>query len=356
MGVSIAVVRLLAGALEQEGVNTATWLAEAGVPAEALVDLRNELSETHYERLVAGAFAATGDPALGLSIGGRAPVSALSLLGPLMMSCATLREAVEALLRHDRLLGHGASWSLHDDGAHARLTFQFALASPFVARFSAECAAALVWKVTRHFDRALHPLELRFAHSEPAYAPRYAELFGCRVRFGAPHNALVYAQSALDTRNAFADAQLCSSLEAIAERMSLTQNPSNTAERVRDLLRYRVDLDGFDARQIARGVGLSESALRRRLAAAGSNVTLLIEEARARAACEALRRPDCNIKELAESLGYSQSSAFHRAFKRWTGLTPRDYARSHDPARARGPAPRAARAPGGSAALDAHAR
>jgi AraC-like DNA-binding protein len=356
MGVSIAVVRLLAGALEQEGVHTGAWLADAGVPAQALVDLRNELSEAQYERLVAGAFAATGDPALGLAIGARAPVSALSLLGPLMMGCATLREAVQAFLRYDGLLGRGASWALHEEGAQARLTFQFALASPFAARFSAECAAALACKVTRHFDRSLHPLELCFAHAEPAHAPRYAALFGCPVRFGAARNQLVYARGALDTRNAFADALLCSNLEAIAERMSLTQNRHNTAERVRDLLRYCSDLDGFDARRIARGVGLSESALRRRLAAAGSNVTLLMEEARARAACEALERPDCNIKELAESLGYSQSSAFHRAFKRWTGLTPRDYTRSHDPARARGPAPRAARAPGGSAALDAHAR
>jgi AraC-like DNA-binding protein len=94
---------------------------------------------------------------------------------------------------------------------------------------------------------------------------------------------------------------------------------------VRVLLAYQSDLANFDPDTFATQLGLNRRALRRRLAAERATLADLVDEARCRRACDELRRPDRNIKEISERLGYSEPSAFHRAFRRWTGQSPAQY-------------------------------
>jgi AraC-like DNA-binding protein len=92
------------------------------------------------------------------------------------------------------------------------------------------------------------------------------------------------------------------------------------------LLGYEADLANIDVVKLARSVGLTPRSLRRRLAAESVSLTALIDQARCRLACEELRR-EGSIKAIAERVGFSEPSAFHRAFKRWTGQTPLEFAR-----------------------------
>jgi AraC-like DNA-binding protein len=79
---------------------------------------------------------------------------------------------------------------------------------------------------------------------------------------------------------------------------------------------------------VARHVGLGPRTLRRRLASLNLSLFTLIEQARTELACDALRGSSA-IKEIADRLGFSEVSAFHRAFKRWTGTTPGQYRNAH---------------------------
>ena len=97
---------------------------------------------------------------------------------------------------------------------------------------------------------------------------------------------------------------------------------SSFAERVRHALRYEQDLVNVNFDRLASRWGMTRRTLRRRLSAEGQSLSDLLDEACCRQAKEELRRQDESIKEIAERLGYSETSAFHRAFKRWTGQTP----------------------------------
>jgi AraC-like DNA-binding protein len=117
------------------------------------------------------------------------------------------------------------------------------------------------------------------------------------------------------------------------------------ADRIRGLLRKQPDLCNLDALAIAGELGVSLRALRRSLARDGLTMTLLADEARVDAARVELSRPGVTIKDTALRLGYSEISAFHRAFKRWTGKTPAEYVRESR-LRLPGQLPRASQADG----------
>jgi AraC-like DNA-binding protein len=329
MGVSVVMIRAVIGDLKGLGVDPGPILAEAGLPMQALADVRAEVPGGVLERLVCRAYAVTHDPALGLRIGARAPESALQMVGPLMLACGTLREAITQFQRYASLFGSGARWQLVEQGELARFVFAMGFRTPEAARFAAEYVAALTIRVGTHFHEssAARATEVHFAHPAPSYAALYTEVFRCPVHFDAGENALVFPRARLDLVQPHADSTLRDMLREGAERLLLARDDRNTVEHVRTLLRYQSDLSSVDSARIASGLGLSKRVLRRRLAEAGTSVTELLDEARARMAYQALAHGSCNIKELAEQLGFSQPSAFHRAFKRWSGVTPAHYAK-----------------------------
>jgi len=102
------------------------------------------------------------------------------------------------------------------------------------------------------------------------------------------------------------------------------------AERIVDGLKLQLQLGIADPAGIARRLGMTLRSLQRRLQASSLSMSRLIDDARREVACASLRRADVPIKDIAHRLGFSEPSAFHRAFKRWTGMTPLQF-RDHPP-------------------------
>jgi AraC-like DNA-binding protein len=329
MCVSVVTVRAIVGELRNRQIDPAPFLAEAGVDTHQLTDLRNVVESEVLERLVRRAYEVTREPALGLMLGASAPQSALQIVGPLMLSCSTLREAIQLFQRYARLFVTGVRWSLREQGDTARFTYGVGLPAGDTSRFFTEYVGALAIRVGTHFHESAkaRATEVTFKHADPGYAALYESVFRCPVRFGAEDNSITFPRARLDLEQVHGDSMLRAMLVDSAERLLREREDKSTVERVRTLLRYRRDLSELDATTIAQAIGLSPRALRRRLGIEGVSVTSLLDEARLRIACEDLKRPDSSIKEIAERLGFSEASAFHRAFKRWTGVTPAQYSR-----------------------------
>ncbi|MEM8870598.1 MAG: AraC family transcriptional regulator [Pseudomonadota bacterium] len=177
--------------------------------------------------------------------------------------------------------------------------------------------------------RPFAPLEVYFTHAAPRTTERHEAYFGCPVHFGADKDAMLLSHQSLLEPNVLGDEGitqfLVSHLDQELARIDDTpalpkQTKSEIARALSEGLPTMAD--------IARRLGLSARSLHRRLADHGLNFQTLTEETRREIAIGMLQEERYALSEVAFLTGYSEQSAFNRAFKRWMGVTPATYRKS----------------------------
>lgn len=173
-------------------------------------------------------------------------------------------------------------------------------------------------------------LRVTFAHEAPPSPERDREHFGVDVEWGATEDSVVLARAGFDAALPAGDPATRAAFEAHLAR-ELTALPSESLlERVRahvvTLIREG-SADAFDVDRVSRRLGLSRRTLQRRLLEHDTSFRDLVDLARRDVALAELRRGASTVTDLAFLLGFSENSAFSRAFRRWTGKTPAQYAR-----------------------------
>jgi AraC-like DNA-binding protein len=327
---SIVLVRALVTAAARYGVDRHELFVGTDVDPSLLADSRAHISLKDWRLLTRRAIALTGDPGLGLAIGGSVPEHMLQVVGQLAMTSDTLREAMRMFERYRLLLGNATSFAMIEEGELAYFLCAPLAPDAQVPQFDLELMFSLVYRVARRCAQleSDDAQEIWFTYPAPSYAARYAEVFHCRVTFGRPRNAILLARRYLDVQQPYADPRLADVLREGAEKMLAELNAPSLPDQVRSLLRYEVDLRKVDARHVARLLKLPARTFRRQLIEANAPWSALLNEARQRIACNELCRSDVSIREVSERLGFSEQSAFNRAFKRWTGETPARYNRA----------------------------
>jgi AraC-like DNA-binding protein len=252
------------------------------------------------------------------------------MVGFLIRAAGSLREAVQTLARYSPLLSESMAWQLQELGGTARLV----LASTNVQRFDVELLFGLALRYGSELTAGLRApaVSVELGYAAPEHVRAYHQTFPGQVRFGCSQHALVFARELLDApRLTFMDTQTAARIREHAESLLLAKAQESIVERTRAFLLQEPDLSAFDAGRLARWIGLNERTLRRRLASAGMPLPVLLNEVRRSVALRDLRAPGVTIKQLSERLGFSEPSAFHRAFKRWTGKTPVEFMREPAP-------------------------
>jgi AraC-like DNA-binding protein len=325
VNISILFVRLLLTELRQRDITDAAALADSRIDAAMLANLRATVTNDEWVKLLLRALDLTGDPALGIALGETFSPSMLQVVGQLLASCRTLREAIAAFMHYQELLSSNTrNWELQELGDSAYLYCGDNSKHPVAKRVSLEGKVGLAYQVGRALI-AQGANEVWFEHEAPPYAQQYARVFACPVRFSQPRNALVFARQLLDTPQPHADETLNRVLSVSAETLLRGRAARSITERVRALLRYEQDVARMTPEYVAGQLNMKVRSLRRRLGAEHSSLTDLLDEARLRVAERALVKPGASIKEVAHELGFSEASAFHRAFKRWSGRTPAQF-------------------------------
>jgi AraC-like DNA-binding protein len=327
--VSVIFIRELVAALEAHGRPADVMLLQLGLDRTALADLKTRVSEVQLEAAVDLVSAQLNDDALGLSIGEHAPEHRLALLSSLLLSCSSLRVALETLSSYAMLIGDELDLQLEEREDTALLSFvQSRALSPgqrFVADYSITMIVRLIRRFVGNSSAVFRAVSLQ--HAAPRRNPVSA-LFGwLRLDYGRERNAIVFARSALDVQQPYADERAHLEYRDAADAiLADVRRLASVADRVRTVLRSRSMLSKPSMKHVSSVIGLQPRTLARSLNAEGQSFRLLVDEARCVESCEALRL-HVPIAEIAENVGFSEPSAFHRAFRRWTGQTPAQYAR-----------------------------
>jgi AraC-like DNA-binding protein len=180
-----------------------------------------------------------------------------------------------------------------------------------------------------HFNVDTARLRICFDYPAPVYSAEYVAVFGNVVHFEEPFVGIELPRVLLDTQARYYDRGVHSVLRALAEDRQQSLDRSVTyAERTRAILIREHGPNRTDMNAVARALTLSARSLRRRLADEGETYESIASQAFSAVAKNLLGRPGWSIQETAHQMGYAEPSAFHRAFRRWTGQTPSAFQRS----------------------------
>lgn len=176
-------------------------------------------------------------------------------------------------------------------------------------------------------DTDIYPVKVSFKHSAPDDLTSYKEAFKCELLFDQPNNFIAYKTTDLETRTAKADASINQFLVQRVEEetngieVSVNQLVSDVEQLIQDSLPSGIPSIG----QVGEHIGMSNRTLTRRLSENGVSFRDLIQRTQERLSKELLKNTQRSIAEIAFETGFSEQSAFNRAFKRWTGLSPLEF-------------------------------
>jgi AraC-like DNA-binding protein len=263
---------------------------------------------------------------LALAVAQRYSPGDYGLVGFVCMNCATLGESLEQVTRYFRLWASEPELRLDEE--HGLLVhYRQKVADRPGLRLATEATLAEIVNGARLVtQQPIGPVEVAFSHPGPEDTTAHEAFFGTTVRFDQRTTHLRFAPEQLACPLPKADVQLGVFLSNLA-------NQALGEEREEDSLLSRIRKQIAEALQrgvpsigsVARSVAMSERSLRRRLEESGTTFRALVDDTRALLAKSYLRNPELPLAEVAFLLGFSEPSAFHRAFKRWTQMTPKGY-------------------------------
>jgi AraC-like DNA-binding protein len=268
----------------------------------------------------------SGDLALGLHAGELIEPGDFDVLEYAAQSCTTFREAIGCVSRYVRLLSDVAEISVFESGEVAAIRYRLDDATALPPAANDFILSLLVTKAKR--DTAIDDLatEIQFAHGPTTYLGEYARVFGTKVTFNAPCNAILLRPERLDAPMRRANPRVSAAFELqVRHLLEKLQENRTVRGRVREIVFAELSRGNLTMEIVARKLGMSIATLRRRLDEEGTRFSEIVEMLREELARQYLREKNHATSEVAFLLGFADVVSFHKAFKRWTGQTPTEF-------------------------------
>jgi AraC-like DNA-binding protein len=319
---STAIVRALTEVVETYGVSREALLGDL------VSDLANptrtlDVRLDQLDRLVERAIVLTGDPALGLHCWERASFGAFGAVGQAASVVKNFRAGVELAERYWPLFSNRSI--LVSSGDEKLLRIRVLRNSPHLVSHRAymEAAAFALARLLRQCAGVRGvPVGIRFDYPAPVYAAAYDQSLRCPVSFGAECTELEILAEHADHPNLNFAAELDAHLRGYADALLQQRGHHELTHRVLEVLRSGNDTHRLTMEDVAARLGMAERTLRRRLRSLDMAFPPLVQRVLREQAEAMLRDEKLSVKQIAYALGFADPSAFHRAFRRWTGLAP----------------------------------
>jgi AraC-like DNA-binding protein len=329
--VSAGYARSLVDYAAARGAERGALLAAAGLRDADIADMDRRVPHERYVALMRAAKAQTGDPALALHWSEDVNLSDVSVVGLLGYASRTMGEAFVQLQRYARLvvevdLPADAPTRFSHVPAHGGLWIVDHRADPDALFEHTETAFARMVCGTRRFGTTPFVLEAHVTHADPGYRAEYERILGAPVRFGQAWNAMridpAWVAYPIQIQPAYVFGILARHADAL---MDALQGSKTVRGQVESLLMPRLHTGEAGIDEVAGQLAMSRQTLYRRLRDEGATFAGVLDDLRRRMALDYLSARRVSVNEAAYLVGFSDPAAFSRAFKRWTGASPRAY-------------------------------
>lgn len=287
---------------------------DAYIPVETYLRIQDEAAEYVH------------DPYFGLHMGEFAQPGSWSILGYLMMNCKTLGEAFEKSGRYQRIIGNMITARAEIGLDKVRVVYFTPPHAPPMSRHCYEAAFSSSVRLARTLTGLpLNPLEVTFTSPEPESRAEYERIFNCPVHFGQHDNSMTLAMHMGNLPVRMANPALLEHFETYAQDfIAQMERKDPTTQTVTRIILSRLDDPSLSIEKVAGEMAVSVRTLQKRLESEGVVFSDLLRDIRQQLAKKYLRE-NYSVEQITYLLGFSEPSAFRKAFKKWLGVTPREY-------------------------------
>ena len=318
--------RLACERVVASGVALEPLLQKANLTPQQIKDTSARINVREQIRFLTLAAAALDDDLFGFRLAREADLRRIGLLYYVLTSSDTMLDAYRRATRYTSIVNDGIVQTTIE-GPHFGMSLRYAGVSRHLDTHQAEFWMAVLVRVTRQLSGLrLSPHRVRFAHHRNTKPAEFAELFGDSVEFSASGDEAVFAATVADMPVVTADPYLNEMLLTYCDEALVARRGSGGSFRssVENAVVPLLPHGKARADEVARRLGTSGRTFARRLSSEGLTFSELLERLRHDLARRYLAEGELSVSQIAWLLGYQEVGAFSRAFKRWTGETPRD--------------------------------
>lgn len=327
--ISIAATTGLLEAIMAAGGNPEEILQGFGLDRSVFAKPEGFIPCSVFAGILREAAQATADDCFGLHFAERFNPKNIGPLAYVALNSPTISAGIQNVERYLHVYDSSAKWFFTAEGDRGYVRFVLTDLGIEPLRQSNEHGVTIVINALRMMvGSQWAPQEVHFAHAAPEQTSEHHRIFRCPVLFGCETNALVIELSFAERAVPAADQQLYLIMKQYLDQVlsEMPQEDSLFAAIRKAVAEAMRDGDPKLAR-VAKKMAMGSRTLQRRLKEYGFDFKKLVEDTRQRFAVNYLKDRKNSLTEIAFLLGYSELSAFNRAFKRWTGSTPLDYQR-----------------------------
>lgn len=318
-----------------------TLLEIAALPEQEFTKPGARFPAVQFPQVLAALAEISENPLIALQLGEATQPRMLGSIGFMMSTAPTLEQAYQTLIDYLPLLFEGAALQMEQQVDGTRLSVELNQNDPHAVRYFLACLINWPRWLT---GRQVPVLQIQMTQPVPERVQPYQQFFAAEIEFDAARNQILLSNDYLSLPCVDANSEMHHLHREFADSLlSKTAQQSALTAQTRNLIRQQLTLGGNVVRReaIAESLGLSLRTLQRKLGQQGSNFQTIYDQTRREVCVQLIQRGQLSFGEISFQLGFSNQSAFQKAFKRWMGVSPSTYRQQVKPLAPESVAPQA---------------
>ena len=318
--------QIVAGVFEMSGLDAPALFKRHGIGPTLLSDPNARIPTSTWDALTLDAASRIPDPAFGLLAARCWHPSNLGALGYAWLTSSTLRTGLGRVVRYWRLLGEASTTRLEESSDGLTIVLARQALDPVSSAVAADFILSLLVDMCRmNAGASLRPVSVNLLRKRPKDSQVYRRHFGCAVHFSAEEESFTLSRKDVDRPLPTSNRQLAATLDRILAEQLAHLDKKDVVARCQAHLLDQLCSGEISEDGMAEQLHMSRRTLQRKLAEVDLTYQKLVDDTRRDLAMRHLEDPRHSITDVTFLLGFSQQSAFTRAFKRWTGVAPSEY-------------------------------
>jgi AraC-like DNA-binding protein len=315
----------IAQALEAQGVKSRPLFELADIPYPSTVDPADRIESKKVSTLFRLAVEETNDPAFGLKMMPYLHVANFQALGYALFSCSTLHEFCLRLVRFFKLISKGSQHQLEEEGEVFKLTLE--ILSPAICDEVVDAWMGTIIQFCRSIYRPdFSPQRVEFTRPSPTSgAEKFGLFFNAPVTFSAHDNALYFNRLDMFAALPTASKELARRNDEVLIEHLARLDKGDIVRQIEANIVELLPTGECSRDKIASRLNMSPRSLLNKLEQKDTSYKEILEDLRSTLAQQYIAQRDMPITEITFLLGFSDTSSFSRAFRRWTGKSPSDF-------------------------------